>query len=70
MTVPYRRPANRTYAKPVKAPPRRLTPDELTDAEAMLKRGLTYHEVARKLRCSDSAIRHRFPGYNQPKGQW
>ena len=48
----------------------RLTPEDLVRAEELLEKGLSYGEAARKLGCTDGALRNRFPGYNRPKGQW
>lgn len=39
-------------------------------AKELLEKGLSYGEAARKLGCTDGALRNRFPGYNRPKGQW
>ena len=39
-------------------------------AKELLEKGLSYGEAARKLGCTDGALRNRFPGYSRPKGQW
>ena len=44
-----------------KAPP--VTETEFARAHAMLEDGASYEEVARTLRRSHTAFRHRFPGY-------
>ena len=48
----------------------RLTPEDLVRAKELLEKGLSYGEAARKLGCTDGALRNRFPGYNRPKGRW
>ena len=58
------------FAPPYKAPLRRMTPEQVEQAKALLEKGLSYLEVGRKLGFSDGAIRNRFPGYNRPKGAW
>ena len=44
-----------------KAPP--VTESEFARAKEMLEDGASYEEVARTLRRSHTAFRHRFPGY-------
>lgn len=58
------------YAVPDKPRQRRAPSKRIDDAEELLKKGLSYGEAARKIGCSDGALRRRFPGYNRPKGQW
>lgn len=55
-------------ADPVSTPKRRLTDAERAEAKRLLDKGLTYNEVARKLKWlyGDRTIRDAFPGYNQP----
>ena len=48
----------------------RLTPEDLVRAKELLGKGLSYRVAARKLGCTDGALRNRFPGYNRPKRQW
>ena len=43
--------------------PSRVTEDEFARAYTMLEDGASYEEVARTLRRSHTAFRHRFPGY-------
>lgn len=48
----------------------RLTPEDLVRAKELLEKGLSYGEAARKLGCTDGALRHRFPGFNRKPGVW
>ena len=70
--VPRRVNVNQTaYAAPAKRKYRaKLTEAEQSRGLAMLEKGLSYGEAARKLGCTDGALRRRFPGYNRPKNAW
>ena len=48
----------------------RLTPEDLAKAKVLLEKGLSYGEAARKIGCTDGALRNRFPGYNRKPGVW
>ena len=39
-------------------------------AKELLEKGLSYGEAARKIGCTDGALRHRFPGYNRKPRVW
>jgi len=54
-----------TGCAPPKAP--RVTESEFARAKEMLEDGASYEEVARTLRRSHTAFRHRFPGYTLTK---
>ena len=47
--------------------PSRVSDDEFSRAKEMLEDGASYEEVARTLRRSHTAFRHRFPGYTLTK---
>lgn len=59
------------YAAPAsKRKVHRLTPEDLVRAKELLEKGLSYGEAARKLGCTDGALRNRLPGFNRKPGVW